>query len=227
MNKKRYVNKVLSYLDIDKNTRKKISSDLFEMLAVRSEEGDLDSLEEPKVLANEFAESMGLNRSNHFEYVSSTELFGLPLIHLNTKYNGTAKGIIAVGAKSIGIFSFGGLSIGVFSLGGISAGLLAIGGLSLALLGAIGGVAVALEVAVGALAISNSLALGAVAISREIAIGSVTIGDLVLYKEDFSLLNDSSKSYNYYDQIGQFKNDLKIMYPSIGKLKEIIINLLQ
>lgn len=52
-----------------------------------------------------------------FEYKSERTLFGLPLVHINGKWGGTAKGVVAVGFKACGVVSVGFLSMGVLSAG--------------------------------------------------------------------------------------------------------------
>ncbi len=63
--------------------------------------------------------------------MSKTKVFGIPLVHVNNKPMGVAKGIFSLGSIAIGIFSFGGISIGVFSFGSVSlAILIAFGGVA-------------------------------------------------------------------------------------------------
>ncbi len=86
-----------------------------------------------------------------YEYRSSREFLGLPLVHINRGITPTgqprvAKGWIAMGNVAIGGIAFGGLSIGGITFGGCSIGLLlALGGFAL------GGVAFG-GAAIGALA---------------------------------------------------------------------------
>src|SRR5512139_1512206 len=73
----------------------------------------------------------------NYEYKSSVEFFGLPLIHIaqgidpQTGAPRIAKGIIAIGNIAIGVFALGGLAVGGITLGGASIGILALGGLAL------------------------------------------------------------------------------------------------
>lgn len=62
-----------------------------------------------------------------YEYKSKRTLFGVPLVHVNMSADKTAKGIIAVGFKSVGVISIGMLSLGILSLGMLSLGLLGLG----------------------------------------------------------------------------------------------------
>jgi len=97
----------------------------------------------------------------HFEYVSKTKLFGIPLVHVNYGVGFyRAKGIVAIGN----------LATGVIAIGGIAVGLLSIGGLALGLLLAFGGLAL------GGLALGG-VALGALVFGG-IAVGVLTIGGL-------------------------------------------------
>jgi hypothetical protein len=105
-----------------------------------------------------------------YEYKSSLELFGLPLVHIAQGYDQAtgrprvAKGIIAIGNIAIGVFAlggmamggvtFGGLSLGVLALGGLAAGGLAIGGLAIGILFAAGGVGLSMLYAVGGIALA-------------------------------------------------------------------------
>ncbi len=130
-----------------------------------------------------------------YEYKSEKTLFGLPLVHIHTKFYrdwipasglamgfGTkAKGIVAIGNNacgvigiglvskgllSLGIFSAGGFSLGLFSLGLLSAGVISLGGLAIGV------------VAVGAIAAGVSAigiyATGCAALAKEAATGVAT-----------------------------------------------------
>jgi len=106
----------------------------------------------------------------NYEYKSSLELFGLPLVHIAqgidqaTGRPRVAKGIIAIGNIAIGVLAlgglaiggitFGGLSLGLFALGGLAAGAIAVGGLSIGILFAAGGLALGTLYAVGGIAIA-------------------------------------------------------------------------
>jgi hypothetical protein len=77
-----------------------------------------------------------------YEYRSSIEIFGLPLIHMTSGWDPMtgrlrkAVGIVAIGNQAYGVVAIGGFAFGVVSLGGVGVGLLlAFGGL------AIGGIA--------------------------------------------------------------------------------------
>ncbi len=106
----------------------------------------------------------------NYEYKSSLELFGLPLVHIANGYDletmrpRVAKGIIAIGNIAIGVVALGGLALGGFTLGGLSVGLVAFGGLAVGLF-ALGGGAIGIVFAGGGLAISAMYALGGLALA--------------------------------------------------------------
>ena len=90
----------------------------------------------------------------HYEYKSSTTLFGLPLVHINVGRFGLyrARGIIAVGNVATGLVSIGLISAGLLSFGCLSLGLLAMGAAALGL-AALGGIALGAGIAAGGLAV--------------------------------------------------------------------------
>lgn len=132
-----------------------------------------------------------------FEYKSEKTLFGLPLVHIHTKYYkdfllistgashfsglgiGTkAKGILAIGNNacgmiSIGLISRGLISLGIYSIGGFSLGIISLGLLSAGIV-SLGGLAVGV-VAIGAIAAGVSAigiyATGCAALAKEAATG--------------------------------------------------------
>lgn len=105
-----------------------------------------------------------------YEYRSSTEIFGWPLIHIAYGYDPetarprVARGIIAIGNLAVGVFALGGLAIGGFAFGGAGIGLIAFGGLAVGGV-ALGGMALALYLAVGGLAVSTMYAIGGAALA--------------------------------------------------------------
>jgi len=106
----------------------------------------------------------------HYEYVSKTKVFGLPIIHINIGLGSyKAKGIIAVGNIAQGIFSVGLLSVGVISLGIFDIGFLAIG------LIALGGLSV------------GAIAVGFVAVG-DMSAGYFHLGGLSVGKQCLSLI---------------------------------------
>ena len=139
--------------------------------------------EEPAQGRAPFTPYWGLPRryvwASDFEYKSKRTLFGLPLVHINGKWGGTAKGVVAVGFKACGVVSVGFLSMGVLSAGCLSLGAVSLGALALGVL-ALGAVSVGLLLALGAVAAGfvaygaaafGGFAAGAFACARYVAVG--------------------------------------------------------
>ncbi len=107
----------------------------------------------------------------NFEYRSSIEIFGLPLIHTaqgidpKTGMPRVAKGTIAIGSLAIGMLAISGLAVGVFTLGGLSLGVAALGGIAIGLAGAFGGLVFGGYLATGGVALSLVYALGGLALA--------------------------------------------------------------
>lgn len=105
-----------------------------------------------------------------YEYKSSLELFGLPLVHIAQGYDKEtgrpriAKGILAIGNIAIGVFALGGIAMGGLTFGGLSLGLLALGGLAAGGF-AIGGLSIGIVFAAGGLGLSLLYAIGGIAIA--------------------------------------------------------------
>jgi hypothetical protein len=104
-------------------------------------------------------------RSRDYEFRSSAEFCGWPLVHISrgidpkTGQLRVARGFIAIGEIACGVFAFGGIAAGIFALGGISLASFAIGGIALGGK-ALGGIAVGICTAVGTIAVSPGTALG-------------------------------------------------------------------
>ena len=139
--------------------------------------------QEPAQGRGPFTPYWGLPRryvwASDFEYKSKRTLFGLPLVHINGKWGGTAKGVVAVGFKACGVVSVGFLSMGVLSAGSLSLGVLSLGVVALGVL-ALGSVAVGLLPALGAVAAGfvtygaaafGGFAAGAFACAKYVAVG--------------------------------------------------------
>lgn len=183
----RYVSKVLSNIECSSQLRKRLKEDLLSDLYNRSEvEGITDPdklMGSPKDVALEIIGNHNLKLSSGYEYISETTLFGLPLVHISTKQQGVAVGIIAVGIKSVGLFSCGILSLGLVSIGVVTAGLLlAIGTVTLSALLSMGAVAISGAMSLGAIAISKNISIGAIAVGK-IAIGVRAYGELAIFSE--------------------------------------------
>ena len=122
-----------------------------------------------------------------WEYRSSLEWLGLPLVHVrfsrsNGKrgpvkawiaagdfaygllfaFGGLAIAPISIGGMAIGLMPWGGMAIGLFALGGFAAGGWVFGGFALGWQ-AFGGCALGLNAAMGGLAIARDFALGGIA----------------------------------------------------------------
>lgn len=128
--------------------------------------------------------------ASDFEYKSERTLFGLPLVHINGKWGGTAKGVVAVGFKSCGVVSVGFLSMGVLSAGCLSLGAVSLGALALGVL-ALGAVSVGLLLALGAVAAGfvaygaaafGGFAAGAFACAKYVAVGDYACALIPLAK---------------------------------------------
>ncbi|WP_176239091.1 hypothetical protein [Mariniplasma anaerobium] len=150
--KEKYINEVLSFLEADRKTKKRVKEDLNEIIEFKTDDTYETLLKrhgDPESMAKDFMENLDIpdqyygitiglsRRKRSFEYKSKRKIMGIPLLHVNIggRYkNKVAKGIIAIGDISFGVISIGGISAGLISLGGISAGLLAIGGVSAGLL---------------------------------------------------------------------------------------------
>lgn len=128
--------------------------------------------------------------ASDFEYKSKRTLFGLPLVHINGKWGGTAKGVVAVGFKSCGVVSVGFLSMGVLSAGCLSLGAVSLGALALGVL-TLGAVSVGLLLALGAVAAGfvaygaaafGGFAAGAFACAKYVAVGDYACALIPLAK---------------------------------------------
>lgn len=114
----------------------------------------------------------------HYEYISKTRLFGLPVLHVNVGLGVyRAKGIIAIGNIATGLFSMGLLSIGLLACGWLAIGLLAFGGIALGLGVGAGGVATG-AVAFGGVAI-GVLTFGGCSIGY-VSVGGFAIGQYAM-----------------------------------------------
>jgi hypothetical protein len=105
-----------------------------------------------------------------YEYKSSLELFGLPLVHIAQGFDQAtgrprvARGIIAIGNIAIGVFALGGIALGGLTFGGLSLGVLALGGLAVGGF-AVGGFSIGILFAAGGLALSALYAIGGLALA--------------------------------------------------------------
>ena len=195
-----YASQVVSYINCSQKRVRMIKSDIIQSLEEKSSQtGETDPVKligEVKEVALEFSENLDRETLGYqFEYRSKTTIKGIPLVHINKRYGGTAKGIIAIGSIAIGVISLGGISIGLLSFGGISLGLiialgglaaggvLSMGGLAISLLYAFGGAAISFSLSFGGFALSNNVAVGGYASAKELAIGGVTHGRICIFNQ--------------------------------------------
>ena len=199
----KYLDEVISYIDCSDKEAKDIKSNLRKTLEnLRDKNMNFDPYTDfgkPHLIAKRIKkEYLQENYPYKFEYKSKKELFGLPLVHINKRRGGIAKGIIAIGTISIGIISIGALPIGLISVGGLSIGLVfsiggiafgglfGIGGVAISLLFAIGGFAISLFTALGGFALSNNFAVGGFAKAKEVALGGVANGRIAIFNQSGS-----------------------------------------
>lgn len=216
----KYINAVVKNIRCNRKIKKKIKADLLSHIQIKAQEtGENDPwklMGDPYEVAKDFGENLGIKEVNTYwyEYISETRILGWPLVHINTKRNGLARGIIAVGGFAVGVISIGGVSLGLFSIGGMALGLLF----------ALGGFSASLQVAVGAFAISYYLAIGAAAIAKDFAVGAyaqgkVVIGDTIkgivgIYKTKGTghvMMNISEDKNLFFDEVRK-------LYPKINSL---------
>jgi hypothetical protein len=208
---KRFVNSVMLRIAADRETKKRMEKDIVSV--VRNKTFDSGTSDLAKILGSpaEFARNYldevrnaypkaryvggsGLRMRSGFEFTSKTAFKGIPLVQINTKPFGIAKGVIAIGNVAVGVIAIGGISIGVVSAGGISLALslamggiatslwVAVGGLAVALYTAIGGLAIAYDIAIGGAAMANNYSLGGFASAR-VAVGGEARGFIAIYQQ--------------------------------------------
>jgi hypothetical protein len=179
-NKKKYIDEVLKLIAAPRKIKKRINEDLNQRIDEALDDDvyyDVyNNMGTPIELAEEFNHNLETTKEYYgitigtaytkiksYEFKSKANLFGLPLIHINTggsyKTN-KAVGVIAIGDIAVGFITFGGVSTGVIAIGAVAVGPLAFGAV------AVGGVAFG-AVAVGA------YAFGAVAIGFVKVFGQV------------------------------------------------------
>jgi hypothetical protein len=114
-----------------------------------------------------------------WEFRSSWNLFGLPLVHVRVGdrfsiLKPPVKAWVAIGERAIGgLFAFGGLAIAPLSIGGLSLGALSFGGVSIGIIG-LGGITLGGWALFGGLAVGWQ-AFGCIAIAWSTAAGSIAL----------------------------------------------------
>lgn len=196
---KEYINQVVEFIGVTGKKKIQISEDLYAALEEKQQATGEDNpyvlMGSPREVAEEFRENLETDDTTRrdeliykymygFEYASKTEVFGMPLVHINTKPFGLAKGIFSFGTVAIGVFSFGAVSIGVLSFGAIGLGiLLAAGGVAVSGLMSFGGAAIAYGLSCGGAAIAKVIAVGGYA-KADIAIGGYADGIVSVFKQN-------------------------------------------
>lgn len=235
MNKdfQRYIDEILDSIGVVGKKKRRIGEDLYAALMEKQEmTGESDPyilLGAPKEVAKEFRENLGVRYNKRYrwgrgyEYVSKRKVFGIPLVHVNTKGFGVAKGIFSYGTIAVGLVSFGGISIGALSFGAISlAAFIALGGLAFSGMFSIGGASIAYIASLGGAAIAKNIAIGGYA-SADIAIGGMAKGIVAVFNQSGNGKYMFSMPVNPEEVI----TSIKQVYPKIGKtLLELIRNFL-
>ena len=106
----KYLDEVVSYIDCTENEANDIKSKMKKTLEnIRDKNMNFDPYRDfgkPHLIAKRIQrEYLQENYPNKFEYKSKKELFGLPLVHINKRRGGIAKGIIAIGTISFGFIT--------------------------------------------------------------------------------------------------------------------------
>lgn len=193
-----YINKIVDLIGVNGKKKKQISEDLYAALEEKQQEtGESNPyilMGDAEEVAKEFRENLEVNNESSmnrfydkyrygFEYVSKTKVFGVPLVHINTKPLGIAKGIFSLGTVAIGVFSFGAAAIGIFSFGAIGLGIiLAVGGAAVSALASFGGAAIAYGLSCGGAAVAKVIAIGGYA-KADIAIGGYADGIVAVFNQ--------------------------------------------
>ena len=152
---------------------------------------------------------------------------GYPLIYICLNSFKTARGIIAIGNRSVGIISIGGFSAGILAFGGISLGIFSFGGLAVSALIAMGGLAVGYDMAFGELAMAYHFSVGGLAIAHDLAIGRQGLAEIVAYQQVTNLQSDSIEHlYKIPEELSTFRIKIEQISPQLGLMKRTIINLL-
>ncbi|SHI96844.1 hypothetical protein SAMN05444401_1935 [Clostridium amylolyticum] len=224
-----YIEEILDSIGVNGKKRKLIREDLYVSLMEKQEiTGESDPyilLGDPEEIAEEFRENLEISHNPRYflgnrhgyrrghEYVSKVKVFGIPLVHVNTKPLGIAKGIFACGSIAVGLFSFGIISIGAIGFGAISLAIaMAIGGVAFSGLLSLGGVAVSYAISLGGAAIAKYIAIGGYA-RADIAIGEVAKGIVAVFNQN------GTGQYIFKNPVDpdEVISAIKQVHPSIGK----------
>lgn len=235
-----YINKIVSNIGLSGKKARRVREDLYSSLIekqqITGETNPYILMGDPEDIAEEFRENIGMESEIYleyksklnilgvhhywYEYKSKVSIMGIPLLHINCKPMGVAKGIVSIGSIAIGVLAFGGVSIGAISFGAIAIGILAaIGGISLAGLFSIGGIAIAFGVSIGGVAISKLMACGGYA-SANIAIGGISKGVISIFKQS----GEGKYLFDNSSNLKEIINTIREVYPNIS---EKIINIME
>lgn len=230
-----YAKEVTEHIHCSNKTKKRIREDIMESLYLRAEETALTDpyvlMGNPKEVAQDFILNLDEIKSSStlsksYEYQSDATFMGYPLIHICLNSFKTAKGIIAIGNRSVGFISIGGFSAGVLAFGGISLGIFSFGGLAISALIAMGGLAVGYDMAFGGLAMAYHFSVGGLAIAHDLAIGGQGLAEIVAYQQVTNLQSESIEHlYKIPEQLSAFKVKIEQISPQLGLIKRSLINL--
>lgn len=219
-----YTNKVIKLIGIRGRKAEEIREDIYSSLLEKQqstgENNPYKLMGAPEDTAKDFRDNMDIKPTiydNNFyygyEYISKTTLFGLPLVHINFKRFGVAKGIIAIGNIALGALACGGVSIGILSFGGFAIGLLfGLGGAALSALASFGGFAVSGVISFGGFALAKYFAFGGFA-SADIAIGGIAKGIIAIYNQK----GTGQYLFESPANIASITEAVKTLHPNIGK----------
>lgn len=230
-----YIDRIVNSIGVSGKKERQIREDLYASLLekqqITGESNPYILLGDPEELAADFRENLDIKNNTRYsfrygygyEYVSRVKIFGLPLVHVNTKPLGVSKGVFSFGSIAIGVFSLGGISIGAVSLGGLSLGLLAaLGGAALSGLLSLGGVAISYGLSIGGLSIAKYIAFGGYA-RADIAIGGVAKGIVSVFNES----GTGQYRFKAPVNVDEVVNVIKQVHPNMGRgLLNLIRNLL-
>lgn len=234
-----YIDEVVERIGVIGKRRKRIREDLYASLMEKQQVTGNNNpyvlLGNPEEVAEEFKENLEIRHNsryclgyrygnkNGYEYVSKVKIFGIPLVHINTKPLGIAKGIFSFGNVAIGVVSFGVISIGALSFGALSLALvMALGGIAFSGMLSIGGVSISYISSIGGASIAKYFAIGGYA-RADIAIGGVAKGIVAVFNQHGTGQYIFSIPVNPDDVVAAIKQ----VYPKIGKtFLNIIRNIL-
>lgn len=235
-----YIDEVIERIGITGKKAREIREDLYISLTEKEkntgESNPYMLMGDPREVAEEFIENLEIDSSSYkndyfyfgrtfnFEYTSKTKVFGVPLVHVNCRPFGVARGILAIGFVSVGVLSIGCISLGIIGLGAVALSILfSAGGIGAALGVACGGVAISGLASFGGAAVSGLISFGGAAISKylacggyaraDIAIGGVAKGIVAVYKQSGS----GQYAFKFPANTDEVIKAVKLVKPSASK----------